>query len=215
MPQNNNRILIGALLLSVLTMSGLAFAASPNSAGQNVYNQGQNLTWWKAHAQARIELYNNNLNAAQQRATAFASNGVNISNIALLISNARAQIVDPLQNAVNTATSVSQIQQAMQEYCLYNGCGATANGTMQPQNYTDYHFAAYFQMYLLADRVEALQNTNINLSPVTAYLNNASSVLASVGTGRYQGTQSKQIWSSIRDARHALRQVLRYAGTMK
>lgn len=102
--------------------------------------------------------------------------------------------------------TVPQIKAALDSFCLYNGCKTSEN----------FHFAAASAIQVDQARLNVLAVKNSTTS-YQALVNqaqldfgNAQTALNQVGSNKYQGTQSSDIWNDIKaaaDVIHQLQQI--------
>jgi hypothetical protein len=145
------------------------------------------------YAGAKIDWYNTVLDDYQARADRLNAKGVQTSDLSALISDARSQIVSPLQAAVDAASNTSQVREALGQYCLFNGC-----------NGTNFHMAARFESDKLGDVLSYIQPTaqsdglGDNVTSAQAQLGSVQSELSSIGTSEYADGQKDEVWSGIK-----------------
>jgi hypothetical protein len=145
----------------------------------------------------KLDFYNYVVNKFDIQITALSANGINTTNMTAVVNGGQTQIIQPLQAALSSATNVSQINQALNEYCLFDGCKSGLN----------YHLDAKFQIAKL-DAIDAkllsepniTANETLELRNASTQLNNATTILNSVGTSQYSGNQATEIWSQIKTA---------------
>lgn len=153
----------------------------------------------------KVAAYKAEIAGYAQTVSALSSNGVQTSALNQTISNANSTIIIPLQNAINSATNVSQLESAINGYCLFDGC----------RNGIDYHLAANFATEKITAIINKAETMNLTanqtsaLSSAKADIAISTSTLQTVGTSRYKDGQNTTIWSNIRNAsvlvRHALK----------
>ncbi len=158
----------------------------------------------KEYANDRVESYDDALSDYSSSVSKLDAKGVPTSDLSSLISDARSQVVGPLQSAVSGATNVSQLRQALGGYCLYNGC----------KDGTNFHMAARFDSDRLGDilvRIQPLAQADGLGSNVTAAqtaLSSVQSELASIGTSEYAQGQADTVWSGIRSVAGDLKGII-------
>jgi hypothetical protein len=122
-----------------------------------------------------------------------------------VIGNATAKI-QTFELAVQNAQNSTQIKAALDSFCLYNGCKTSEN----------FHFAAASAIQVDQARLNVLAVKNSTMSYQTLVnqaqtdLGNAQTALNQVGSNKYQGTQSNDIWNDIKaaaDVIHQLQQI--------
>ena len=161
----------------------------------------------REHANMMIRYYNNSLNMYQARAKNMSDRNIGSSYLDNLVSNARLQILNPLQSGVKSATTSSQIRELLGKYCLFDGC---LNGT-------NFHMAARYENTRLKILLEVLSSEaasidldkdgqpdrdeiKIELDHTTDMINSWESMNADEG-------QLKLTWENIRTAAKELHDV--------
>ncbi len=148
----------------------------------------------KEYANDRVEAYNDDLSRYEAAADKLGQRGVSTTDLTSLIGDARSQVVDPLKDAVSSATNASELRQALGQYCLYNGC----------KDGTNFHMAAHFDSDKLGDVLTYIapmaQSAGLggNLTAAQGDLGSVQSELSSIGTSEYAQGQSDQVWGGIR-----------------
>lgn len=162
---------------------------------------GCNFNGLKRAAQAKIDGYGRFLDRAEEKTNNLAGKGVETGGLLSLISDARSQIVAPLQSAVDAADNASEVKDAFGQYCLFNGC---------PDG-TNFHFAAKFEIEKL-DGILAVVGENAtaaglgaDVDGIQADLDSAEAGLVSAGTDQFN---DKQVWNGIRAASDGLRDLM-------
>jgi hypothetical protein len=159
-----------------------------------------NLQSAKEYALQKLNMFNNSIRNYQEQASDLSSKGLDAGSLDLLLQNAQSQIVSPFENAINTATNASQIYAAINSYCLFDGC----------RNGTNFHLAAHFSLQSLSAQEDYLElNKNIStasLAPADTDLNNASSLLQTVGIKAYAKSQGDNIFDNLSAASKAMQQ---------
>ncbi len=154
----------------------------------------------KEYALQKLNMFNNSIRNYQEQASDLSSKGLNVSSLNLLLQNAQSQIVSPFENAVNTATNTSQIYAAINTYCLFDGC----------KNGTSFHLAAHFSLQSLTLQLNYLETdknlSGSSLASANLDLNNASSILQTVGIKSYANGQGDNIFDNLSAASKAMQQ---------
>ena len=153
-------------------------------------------------AQHKIQMFNTSLSRVQNMTNKLSSHGANTTALIQTINLANSKI-QAFQTAINNAQNSTQLQAALNSFCLYNGC-KTAN---------NFHFAA--NTAIQADQVKlnvlAGKNTTSSYQGLVGQaqtdINNAQTALNQVGTSQYQGTQSSTVWSDIKAASDLIHQL--------
>lgn len=162
-------------------------------------------------AQDRLQGYENQLANLQNKTIVLQQKGFNVSLLNSLFSDAQSQIIIPLQNALSSANNSKGMRNAVQSYCLYNGC---VNGT-------NFHLDAKFNIIRASIVLDDLQNNSavLGLNNATIIqaqndLSDAQAVLNSVGTGVYQKDQGQTIMKDVQNASKLIVQLLHQAMKM-
>ena len=159
-------------------------------------------------AQLKIQNYNTALSHATNMTGKLAKHGANTTALSQTINTASAQ-VQAFQNAVQNAQNSTQLQVALNSFCLYNGCKTPNN----------FHFAATTAIQANQAKLALLATKNTTssyqglVSQAQADLAKAQTVLSQVGTSQYQGTQSSDVWNDIKaavDVIHHLQQIINH-----
>jgi len=165
---------------------------------------GCHVTGLKRAAEAKLTAYDRFLDKAEEKADNLDAKGVDTAGLEDLISDARAEIVEPLQDAVDSADDSSEVRDALKQYCLFNGC----------PNGVNFHFAARFELEKLnqiLDKVE--QNaTDAGLgdevSDIQEDLDDAEESLGDAGTSQYNDEEYEGMWNSLHSASSKTRDLL-------
>jgi len=157
-------------------------------------------------AQNNIQKFDRAITHAQNLANRLTRHGANTEGLNQTINTADTQI-QAFQTAVNNAQNSTQLQSVLDSFCLYNGC-KTAN---------NFHFAANTAIQADQAKLNLLAGKN-NSSTFQALvgqaqtdIGNAQAVLSQVGSNKYQGTQSSDVWNDIKaavDVIHQLQQIV-------
>ncbi len=144
--------------------------------------QQQALTKTRQAAANVIAGYNKSIAGYRAAIAKLAAEGVSTAGLNQTLSNATAQVILPLQNALGSATNLTQLTSAFRARCLENGC---ANGT-------NFHLGIQLKLgeaqaelaYLSAKTGASSAGVIVNataLSAARGYLANVSSMVSSVG----------------------------------
>ncbi len=173
-----------------LSANALAKLRQQYNSSLATYNNCTSLKL-KAYAEEKLSMFNQQIGAYQDEAVSLNALGIDTSNLTMLLATAQIQIVTPLSNAISSAKNNSQLLSALQEYCLFDGCG----------NGTNFHLAAHFgldKLELVLGYLESDKNISASsLSGAQAHLNNASSILVTVGSKAYVDNQGKNIFANL------------------
>ena len=160
----------------------------------------------KGYALKKLEFFNGSISNYQDKAEDLASKGLDASALDMMIQNAKTQIVAPFGAAIGQASNASQIQTALNAYCLFNGC----------KNGTNFHLAAHFSLQSLTTQLDYLEtDKNVSASSLGGaqdLLNDASSMLLTVGTKAYANGQANVIFSNLTAASKAMQQARKQDG---
>ncbi len=159
-------------------------------------------------AQLKGQMFNTALSHAQNMTNRLSSHGANTTALNQTINLASSQI-QAFEAAVNSAQNSTQLQAALDSFCLYNGC-------KDPNNF---HFAA--KTAIDADQAKlnvlAAKNSTSSFQALVSQaqtdINNAQTALNQVGSNQYQGTQSSDVWTNIKaaaDLIHQLQQIVNH-----
>lgn len=160
------------------------------------------------YAQLKAQMFNKSISHAQNMTNKLGSHGANTTALTNTINQASSS-VQAFETAVNNAQNSTQLQAALDSFCLYNGC-KTPN---------DFHFAAKVAIDADQAKLNLLSGKNNTASYQTLVnqaqtdLNNARTTLNQVGSNQYQGTQSSDVWNNIKaavDIIHQLQQIVNH-----
>jgi hypothetical protein len=175
-----------------LTVQQKASLVSGFSQSKNDFQTNQ-LNAYKNFATGRINYFNNIISVYQNKITSLQAKGLDVSSLNQLLSDAQTQIITPLQTAISSATTASQINQDVKEYALFDGS----------QNGTNFHLAAKFNVDELQMALTKLTSTTgvsqTSLTQLQTDITTANSVLTAVGTNQYTNDQQTQLWNAIKD----------------
>ncbi len=159
-------------------------------------------------ANLKTEMYNHDLARVQNMTNKLTKHGVDTTGINKVIGNATAQ-VQAFELAVQNAQNSTQLKAALDSFCLYNGCKTADN----------FHFAAATAIQVNQAKLNVLATKNSTAtyqtlaSQAQTDLNNAQTALSQVGSNKYQGTQSSDVWNNIKaaaDVIHQLQQIINH-----
>ena len=166
-------------------------------------SQSCELVALKAYADGKVADFNLTLDHYQNVSDALAGKGLDTSSLNAIVNNASAAIIMPLKNAIDGATNSSQVRNALDMYCMFNGC----------KNGVNYHLAARFdiqKLELIAEKLQSINSTAINQTAVAqglSALSDAANALASVGTSAYTTATHDAVWDSIKAAVEDLKHI--------
>jgi len=156
-------------------------------------------------SEARINAAEQELEKAEKVVANLSSKGVDTSGLSALISEARSEIVEPLQSALDAATTGKELSDALHAYCLNSGCKTGNN----------FHFAAKFdieQIGSILDYIESDADSaglSGKVSDARSSLGSAQSKLDEVGSSSYGSLGDREdVWKDIRDAAATVKEIL-------
>ncbi|VVB82697.1 Uncharacterised protein [uncultured archaeon] len=155
----------------------------------------------KDFGNGRINYFNNNLEVYQKKIDALSAKGVDVSSLNNIITDAQTQIIAPLQTIIDSATTADSLNQAVKQYCLFDGC---TNGI-------NFHLTAKFEIAKLQIALNAMTAADISQDKTDQLykdITNANMVLAQVGTKVYDSSQKKNIWNLIKDGQSIVKSIL-------
>jgi hypothetical protein len=159
-------------------------------------------------AQVKIQTYTKAITNAQNLSNDLTKHGANTGALNQTIVNTNSQI-QAFQTAVNNAQNSTQLQVALNSFCLYNGCKTVNN----------FHFAANTAIQADQAKLNLLSGKNSTTSfqalvaQAQSDITNAQNALTQVGANQYQGTQSNTVWNNIKaaaDVIHQLQQIVNH-----
>lgn len=162
----------------------------------------------KELAEAKIDFYNSTIKFYRAKIANLTAKDVRTSGLTAIVTGAQAQIITPLQSAVDNATNATELMYAMRQYCLFDGCQAGTN----------YHIATKFEIEKLGRITDAISSTassygfGDNLTQAQNYLSNARSALGGIGTAPYTSQQQDAIWNNIGNAAQAILDIIKNLG---
>ncbi len=155
----------------------------------------------KKYASVKVTAYNAILDNYNRKVTELGSKGIDTSGLTTILKDAKSQIVDPLQAALEKASTAKDVHSALQKYCLFDSCKDGMN----------FHLAAKFELEKLSAILKFLKaKPNAPSDKVTAAqkaLDTAKATLAKIGTARYAPGQAQQVWSQIEAAAKAIKEL--------
>jgi hypothetical protein len=158
-------------------------------------------------AQIKVQSFNKAITRAKNLSDKLSKHGANTADLNQTINNANSQI-QAFQTAVSNAQNGTQLQAALNNFCMYNGCKTGNN----------FHFAANAAIQADQAKLTLLSGKNSTSSfqalvgQAQSYIANAQTALTQVGDNQYQGTQSSTVWNDIKaaaDIIHQLQQIVK------
>lgn len=153
-------------------------------------------------ANVKLQAYGNAIQKVQNRTNAMASKGMDTTQLNLLINQAQTNLGN-LAASISSATNSSELKTALKSYCQYNGCKTGVN----------FHFAAQTALNTeqsILDSIKSNPNSGqygSQIDQAQTDLTNAQNILNTVGTSKYQGTQSTDVWNDLHDANGIIKQL--------
>lgn len=139
---------------------------------------------------AKLAFYNASVVHFNAQISNLSANGVNTTNMSIILQGGESQIIQPFQQSIQGNTNPTGLWNALNQYCLYDGCPLGTN----------YHLDAKIniaKLYALTAKLRTVSNDTVDLNNSQSSLNLASSELANVGTSQYSANQAVQIWTNI------------------
>lgn len=198
-----NKMFVPAIMASKPTNATIHQLLSEYNATKASY-ESCSFSGIKADALQVVQIYQNQIAMYNQQIAGLSKYGVNTAQMSSDISGANATILVPLQNAINSAQNTSQIQSALQSYCLFDECSGGTN----------YHLAAKFSadkltaILNLAETLNSTKNQQANLSQVQSNINSAKAMIQQAGSSEYTSSQETQIFSYLQQAGSQLKAIL-------
>ncbi len=157
----------------------------------------------KEVAEGRLGWINAALGRASERSKNLSARGVSTSELDAVIDGARGTVVDPLENRINSATTAIEIREALNAYCLANGC----------PNGLNYHFFAKSEIarlngilnYIRADAIEAGLGSDVETAQ--GYLDSASAKVQETGNNQYAEGVKEFVWGNIKSAAETIKSI--------
>ena len=158
----------------------------------------------KTYAQGEIATYQGQVASYQSIDSNLGQRlGIDTGSLNQTLSGAQAQVIAPLQSALNSATNTSQILKSFSSYCLFDGC----------QNGLNYHLDAKYYTQALGlglgrlKQVPGLVNSSV-VSTMQGDISTASSALNATGPSVYTTNESTEIYTSLDGAVLALKNAI-------
>jgi len=153
-------------------------------------------------ASVKLQVYGNAIQKVQNRTNVMSSKGMDTTQLKDLISQAQTNL-GSLAASISSATNSSELKTALKSYCQYNGCKSGVN----------FHFAAQTALNAeqsILDKIKSNPNAGrygTQIDQAQTDLTNAQNILTTVGTSKYQGTQSTDVWNDLHDANGIIKQL--------
>lgn len=154
-------------------------------------------------AQERIRWMNQVLAHWSEKSDDISGKGVDTSELDGVVDNAEEEIVDALEDEVDSATTGYQVRKAIGGYCLGNGC----------PNGKNHHFYAKAEIaklngilaYLEEDAEEA--GLEEEVSEAEGYLESADGGVQETGQNQYRQGMGESVWNDIKGAAETIRDI--------
>lgn len=153
-------------------------------------------------AQAKITSFEFGIQQEQNKSHKLSLRGFDTTQLNQTIDQAQANLAN-FAASISSSTNSTQLKAALQSYCQYNGC----------KSGTNYHFAAQSTLDVEQAALVAIQSNQNSgqystlISQVQSNLTNAQTMLTTVGSGQYQGTDSTTLWTDLHNAQTILSQL--------
>ncbi len=153
---------------------------------------------------AKLEAYKAILERAEERAENLSEKGLDTTGLEELIDDAEEQVVDPLEDAIDSAETVQEIREAFGDYCMFDGCKDGLN----------FHLAAKWHIEKLDQILELVEEDaeeaglEDDWEDAKEYVSEADSALDAVADEQYEGTEHNDVWGNIRSASEALKDII-------
>lgn len=159
----------------------------------------------KQFASDKLSDYQTILSTYTLQAINLSAKGLDTANLQADIANANSTILIPFSNAINSSTNATQLENAINTYCLFDGCSSGIND----------HLAAHFSYDKLVAIVNKIDTYNLSanqtaeISAANGYLSAANSALVQVNTSHYRNSQEAQVWTNLRNASVSIKLALK------
>jgi hypothetical protein len=158
-----------------------------------------------ALADAKVVYYNGVLDYYSSQMADLESKGLDTSKMESLISDARTQVVTPLESATSSANDGTKMLEAISSYCLGNGC----------PNEMNFHFwgrFTYEKLQASLDTMEPYVSGSDQAASLAdeaqGYLDAAETGLKNIGTTFCSETGCEGIWNNLENAAETLVELL-------
>ncbi|MEW6748933.1 MAG: hypothetical protein AB1295_04465 [Candidatus Micrarchaeota archaeon] len=158
----------------------------------------------KRFGQGKVDAYELVLETADDKIERLEEKGIETSGLSQLVGEARSEVIDPLQDALDDAETHAEVREALRGYCLFNGCPEGSN----------FHFAARFEIEKVDSILDAISSDAVEaglgdeVETAEGHIGDAQDVLDAVGSEQYSGSQHEDMWDSIRSAADAVKDIL-------
>jgi hypothetical protein len=157
---------------------------------------------WVALGNAKLDYYNDVMSDNDVIIANMSAKGLDVSGMQAAETNAKTNVINPLQAAVSSGNG-DTIKQQLASKCL-------ADGTP----YSDHFFAAddLARLSSISAKISSVGNLNSTvqqqLASVNSDLSAAGSALQAVGTNPYTGSQNGDVWNNLAAASSELKTIL-------
>ncbi|MFH0737085.1 MAG: hypothetical protein V1827_00850 [Candidatus Micrarchaeota archaeon] len=155
-------------------------------------------------SEAKVNAFEAALDKAEERASALGEKGVDTGELTSLIEEARSEIVEPLQDALDSAEDGQDVRDAIKSYCLFNGCKEGVN----------FHFWVKFEalkLQAILDSIEAdAEEAGLSdrVEDAREDLEAVDDSLEDVGTGQYPEGSGDPIAENLKSAAQTIKEIL-------
>lgn len=152
--------------------------------------------------QARLSEYNTDIAAADSMIANLSAKGIDTSAMQSIVAGAEANVVTPLQNAVNEG-DVNATKDVLKSTCMYNGAAYS------------YHLAAQLDLARLQAITAKISANATNdgygsqIADINAKLSSAQTMLGQIGTSPYSGDQESQYYGILNSASDEIKTVMK------
>lgn len=140
----------------------------------------------------------------ENRVANLKSKGTNTSKMETLLSDAKSQILLPLQVAISSANDSKSLKNAFESYCFFDDC----------KNGTNFHLASKFDVAMLSSVLDQIRanpasgNYSSQIASAQASLDSANSVIASAGTSQLSQSQKREIAQDLNTASKTIKDMI-------
>lgn len=158
----------------------------------------------KSYGKAKAQAYGEALDRREEKLENLSAKGVDTHGLGALISQARSQVVSPLESAVDAASGILSYHNALKSYCLYDGCPEGRN----------FHFAAKWEAEKLRGILEVVKadprsaNYAAEIASAESGIATAESVVSAAGDSQFTAAQHDQLWNALSDASRKVKEIL-------
>jgi hypothetical protein len=150
----------------------------------------------------RLSHYNDAMAKTDERMGKLSGKGVDVSGMQGIKSGAIANVISPLQSAVNSGDG-NAVMNELKQKCLFNGAPYS------------FHYAAKIDLEALKAITKKIEPAATEagyggkISEINAKLNSAEKTLEKVGTNPYTDQEKENVWSDLQKASEVLRELIK------